>query len=400
MILARLLILPLEPFILIILALCSLVARFCPKKFDIGLGPLPLINNIYHKKVFERLGYSSETFVNQVWHVTNSFDARHDLHPLNRIPILGARINTLRVFIWSIFRYRCMIIYFNGGPIGLTKTFLLWRFEPFLLNLANVKTFVLAYGADVQVMSRSPNLVFKDTMSKDYPNHRLLHKHLADMVDLWTSYGSHTVGGCEWVDYMHHWDTLMISHFSIDTEDWTSTKINPQASSPDKPLRVFHAPNHREIKGTRHLIRAVDELRAEGVDIELVLAEKRPNHEIREIIESVDVVVDQLIIGWYAMFAIESMALNKPVICNVRSDLENLYRTVGLYNQEEVIPLIHADPLTIKDVLRNLCKDRQGLFDRGNTGRDYVMRHHSIESISKVFSTIINDLIGRPQEVH
>jgi len=386
----------LEPFIAIILLICAVFSRFTPKKIDIGLGPLPLINNIYHKKVFEKCGFTAETFVNQVWHITSKFDVRADTHFLTKIPIIGIRLNTLRFVIWSFFRYRCLVIYFNGGPLGVTSTFFLWRIEPLLFSIANIKTIVLAYGGDVQIMSRTKNLVFKDAQASDYPLHRLNHKKTIEKVDLWTSHGTHIIGGCEWVDYMHHWDTLMISHFSIDLNDWTPTECVNSTNS--KTLKVLHAPNHRKIKGTSHILTAIKELQDEGYAIELVLAEKLANHEIKELIKSVDLVIDQLIVGWYAMFAIESMSLGKPVVCNVRKDLEYLYRTVGLLNPNEEIPLIHACPLTIKSVLIDLCERKDELPSIGKRGQIYVQNHHSVEAIAKVFQKIANDILGSPEK--
>ena len=111
----------------------------------------------------------------------------------------------------------------------------------------------------------------------------------------------------------------MLAHFSIDTEVWRehSTVKRCSGDNFDPPLRVLHAPNHREIKGSRHFIQAVEELKSEGVRIDLVIAEKLPNSELQELIRSVDVVADQLIMGWYAMFAIEAMALSKPVLCYI-----------------------------------------------------------------------------------
>ena len=37
-------------------------------------------------------------------------------------------------------------------------------------------------------------------------------------IDRWTTHSDHVISGCDWVDYMHHWDTLMSAHFSIDIE--------------------------------------------------------------------------------------------------------------------------------------------------------------------------------------
>lgn len=382
-----------EPLVIIFFTICALVARFTPKKIDIGLGPLPLINNIYHKKVFIRYGYSAETFVNQVWHITNDFDVRGDTHWLARVPRIGYRLNFLRFAVCALFRYRCMLIYFDGGVLGLSNTTFLWRVEPFILALANVKTIVLAYGSDVQEMSRSPNLLFKDAMSKDYPLHKKSRHKIAGKIDLWTTYGDHVVGGCEWVDYMHHWDTLMISHFSIDETQWEKTAI----ASSRGPMRVLHAPNHRAIKGTDHVIRAVESLRDEGFDIELVLAEKCPNSEIRDLMRQCDVVVDQLIIGWYAMFAIEAMAMGKPVICNLRQDLIDLFRVTRLYDENEIIPLVQATPLTIKQTLQTLYTQRAELPDIGGQGRAYVLKHHSIGAVMNILGPIAEKILGAPK---
>jgi hypothetical protein len=212
------------------------------------------------------------------------------------------------------------------------------------------------------------------------------------MIDVWTSIANHIVGGCEWVDYMHHWDTLMIAHFSISLPD----KVNKVIESRTSPLKVLHAPNHREIKGTRHIIRAVEELRLEGFDIDLILAERVPNEEVRRLIYEADVVVDQLVIGWYAMFAIEAMSSNTPVICHLRNDLVSLYVATSLLESFDEIPIIKADSFSIKEVLKQVYLDRAILQKAAEKGRGYVERHHSVEAISLIFGKILYQLIGPP----
>lgn len=384
-----------EPIVLVFFIIAGLVARAVSKKIDVGLGPQPLINNVYHKRVFQSLGYSAETFVDQVWHITSDFDIRSDKNFLPKIPVIGYRLNQLGLALYVMFRYRMLVIYFNGGPLGIADTTILWRFEPFILKLANVKTFVLAYGADVQDMTRCPNLLFKHARCVDYPNHKFSRRRIVDKIDLWSTHGDHVFGGCEWVDYMHHWDTLMISHFSIDEDAW-QVVADSVASHSDDCLKILHAPNHRTIKGTEHVINAVSELKGEGLNIELFLAEKLNNSEIRRLINSVDLVVDQLIIGWYAMFSIEAMALGRPVVCYHRKDLEALYRANGLLGKDEVFPLIQAEVHTIKDVIRGLYFNRDQLRVIGRYGREYVVKHHSISAIAKHFGPVAKTLIGEP----
>lgn len=383
-----------EAVVLPFLCIVILAARHVNKSIDVGLGPFPLINNLYHKRALQLAGYSAETFVSQVWHITNSFDVRFDLYWLSKNFFCRKFFLNIYIFCWSILRYRSLIIYFDGGPLGQGTAFL-WRLEPYLYRWARVKVVVLPYGSDVQIMSRSPNLQFKHAMAMDYPQHGKRHSHIRTMVDIWSSAGSHIIGGCEWVDYIHHWDTLMIAHFSIPLPNL----IESSASEPFRngPLKLLHAPNHREIKGTRHVLLAVDELRAEGLDIELTMLERVPNEEVRRMILEADVIVDQLVIGWYAMFAIEAMASGKPVICHLRRDLEELYVATGLLQGFEEIPIIRADAFSFKEVVRNVYVNRDILQVSAGKGRGYIERHHSVEAISLVFSKIFAKLIGPPQ---
>jgi hypothetical protein len=50
--------------------LIALLSRLARRPIDIGLGPEPLINNIYHKKALSVFGYVAETFVDQVFYIT------------------------------------------------------------------------------------------------------------------------------------------------------------------------------------------------------------------------------------------------------------------------------------------------------------------------------------------
>lgn len=362
------------------------LSRLASRPIDVGLGPIPMINNVYHKQALQLHGYTAETFVDSLYFITEEFDRK--FIPRSRLGRLLVKATNL-TFLVALVRYRCLYLYFVGGPLG--ATLLLWRFEPRLLRMAGIRTVLMPYGADVQDLTRTPNLMFRHAMGRDYPWYRQMRRSVAAKIDLWSSLSSHVISGCDWVDYMHFWNTLMLAHFSIDLARWTSPS-QKRSPSHRRPFRVLHAPNHKAIKGTEYFVRAVDELRAEGREIELVLVQKVPNSEIRALMAEVDVVADQLIIGWYAMFAIEAMAMGKPVLCYLRGDLKQLYVDVGLVGDSE-IPLIQATPATVKDTLRDLMDHPDILDDAGRRGPEYVRRHHSTESVGRVFAAI-NRSIG------
>lgn len=372
-----------------LLVVIAIFSRFASRPIDIGLGPMPMINNVYHKMALVNKGYSVETFVNDIYFITNEFDRKF-------VPTSWVMRRLLRetnfIFLFAIFRYRCLYVYFNGGPLYATA--LLWRFEPQLYRLAGVRTVIMPYGGDVQDLLRTPNLLFRHVMGQDYPLQRHARNAIAKKIDIWSSHADHVISGCDWVDYMHFWHTLMVAHFSIDTQRWmpANRSDSPTPAYPSRPFRVLHAPNHKAIKGSDFFIQAVAELQAEGEAIELVLVQKLPNDEIRRLIDTVDVVADQLIIGWYAMFAIEAMSMGKPVLCYMRKDLEQLYVDAGLLEENE-IPLINCTPKTVKDTLRMLMREPARLNEASQRGPDYVRRHHSVESVGAVFARI-NESIG------
>lgn len=362
------------------------ISRFFNKKYQIGLGPEPLINNIYHKKALEKYGYSAETFVNDVFYITKDFDQIISIKNryLKRILQHILHID----FLFLIFRYEAIYLYFNGGPLQSSK--ILSFLEPYLLKTAHIKVVVMPYGGDVQDLSRSNNLLYKDAMTLDYPEHKLRRKRISMNIDRWTTHSDHIISGCDWVDYMHHWDTLMSAHFSIDIDSIRNKYLKERERN--KTFKILHAPNHRDIKGTNYLIGAVNRLKDEGYDIELRLLERKSNDEVLKEINNADLIVDQLIIGWYAMFAIESMALEKPVICYLREDLLDFYSQKNILSRED-IPLINATTQNIYFVIKKAYESPDMLQKASKKGPDFVNDMHSIKSVGMVFSNI-NESIG------
>ena len=107
---------------------------------------------------------------------------------------------------------------------------------------------------------------------------------------------------------------------------------------------------------------------------------------------NVDVVVDQLVVGWYGMFAVEAMALGKPVLCNIDKNLENLFIFEGIIKKNN-LPVIKCNYDNIKETLKQLIGKKQRLNDIGEKSRSFVMKYHSLNKMGEVFDQI-NKKIG------
>jgi glycosyltransferase involved in cell wall biosynthesis len=143
---------------------------------------------------------------------------------------------------------------------------------------------------------------------------------------------------------------------------------------PDRALPlVVHAPSHRGKKGTEHVIAA-----CEGLPVELELVEGLRHEEARRRYEAADIVVDQLNAGWYGLFAIEAMALGKPVVTFLHE--EAVRRSAEAFGIE--VPIVSATKETLHDVLARLAADPDERRRLGAAGRAYVERVHDIERIA------------------
>lgn len=185
-----------------------------------------------------------------------------------------------------------------------------------------------------------------------------------------------------------------VPYAHVDTRDW-----QPPAPSPnrERPL-VLHAPTSRELKGTRFLLDAVSRLQSEGLVFEFRLVEGVTQAEARTLYERADLIVDQLLIGWYGGLAIEAMALERPVVAYLRQ--EDLAFVPAEMRAE--IPVIEAQPATIYEVLRELLTMRFGeLPSIGRRGREFVGRWHDplriAETLVADYEAAVADLRRTPR---
>jgi glycosyltransferase involved in cell wall biosynthesis len=154
----------------------------------------------------------------------------------------------------------------------------------------------------------------------------------------------------------------------VDASAWTVARPADAARQvrPDGWV-VAHAPSNRDIKGTRHIEAAVAALQAEGLPVRLKLLEGLSHDDLRRECSEADVVVDQVLVGWYGVFTLEMLAMGKPVVVYLRPDLRQAARDV---------PVATADPTTLRDVLCDLLLSPARRLELASRGPAYVGAQH------------------------
>jgi len=136
---------------------------------------------------------------------------------------------------------------------------------------------------------------------------------------------------------------------------------------------ILHAPSSRRRKGTEHVIAAV-----EGLDADLEIVEGLPHDQAFERFKRADIVVDQLNAGWYGLFAIECMALGKPVVTFLHE--EAVRGTEEAFGTR--VPIVSATAETLRERLRPLVADTAERRRVGAASRAYVELVHDQERVT------------------
>ena len=163
-----------------------------------------------------------------------------------------------------------------------------------------------------------------------------------------------------------------LPYTNINPDSWKSLDTN--RNKKNNETTIVHAPTDRSVKGTKYIVDAIDKLKREGLKFNFILVENMTREKAKKIYMKSDILVDQLLAGWYGGLAVELMALGKPVIAYIRN--EDLKFVPEQMRKE--LPVINATPQTIYLVLKEYITTKKNKLESiGRRGRRYVKRWHN-----------------------
>ena len=354
-------------------------------------GSTPIITIVAKSRAERLLGVEAHSLVYSTYHLTDQFDI--NLSRWMRGPLkLVVPYVTLA---WACLRYQRFHFFYDRGLLPQIVPGQFNVDELFLLRSLGKQMFFYAYGADVRTQVRTRALgpvqlcggcplpgkyCVCDDLRGSENYHRI--RHFATMCFSMGDMLEYTPGSR---NNLFYWP--------IDLQRDGGARYRPQFPDGDasRPLRIVHAPNHRHFKGTRYLLDAVERLKQEGVAIELVLVEKKPNAEALEIYRTADVVFDQCVAGYHGYFALEALAMGKPVLVYIRKP--HAYLPAA-----DECPFINTQPDRLVDDLRRLAAERDSLAELGRRGREYIERHFSLPAFAKRLGLVYQELADGPRQ--
>lgn len=155
------------------------------------------------------------------------------------------------------------------------------------------------------------------------------------------------------------------------------------------PLRVLHAPSARKLKGTERFLAAMETLKARGIGVEPVLAERMPHRELLDLARTCHLACDQFLSGWYGGFAVEMMALGLPVMAWIDPAQ---WRIAGL----PACPLLSAPAGGIADAIAGLAADPARLARAATEGRAFALTVHDPRRLAARVASRYRAALSRP----
>ncbi|TMJ14737.1 MAG: glycosyltransferase [Alphaproteobacteria bacterium] len=353
-------------------------------------GSTPIIGNKYWSAAVAETGRESVTIMSTLYAINQRDDFDRffeDFAPRGLPHSLRFALGGCLALIHVLRHARVLHTSFDGFALTLTA---FWRLEALLFRLAGIKVVVLSYGGDGYVTSRVVDTSLRYGILACYPRLARLDASIAKRVTYWSERADIVLVGLM-IDGMPRWDVTTNQIFIMDTRAWRGKPAYSDRDGTNGTVRVLHSPNHRDAKGTEFLIDAVERLRSEGLDVELVLLEKVPNERVKSLMQEVDILAEQFISTGYGISGIEGLASGLPVMANLEHEAyTRVFRRYGFLDE---CPILSTSPENMVRNLRILVTRPDLRRVLGQASRQYAEKYHSFAAAQYMFEAIYDRIL-------
>ncbi len=168
-------------------------------------------------------------------------------------------------------------------------------------------------------------------------------------------------------------------YFRINFEDFEPSYPRVETKRPI----IVHSPSALIAKGSNIILSIIERIQ-KIYDFEFIIIHKKPRAEVLEILKRADIFIDQIILGTYAMAAMEAMAYGKPTLCYIMPQVFSN----GLTSE---CPVVNVNPDTIEQKLVDLILNPQMRHEIGMASRAYIEKYHNDKTIANQLLEIYSE---------
>lgn len=172
-----------------------------------------------------------------------------------------------------------------------------------------------------------------------------------------------------------------LPYATITVNDYEYTLPNTNGK-----ITIIHAPSDESIKGTALIKEAVDLLK-NIYDIDFILVKGKTHDEAMEIYKKADIAIDQVLCGWYGAFAVELMAMGKPVMCYIReNDLKYIPEKM-----KQDLPILRIQPDNLYNDIKQIIDKRSDWISWSKASIEFAKKWHDPNKIAQAMIECYKD---------
>lgn len=376
------------------------------------------VNPAYHysftlRDALRKLGWKADVYKNAIYPEQLLFSddviREEDIAGNQRHPIMRS-LGRLWFFLRRILSYRYFLVYGDAEVFPITrnprsrivKLLTAHARSPELrvLKLLGKKVLFFPNGCHQELLKRDfslhengnmcRNCVLPEAVCNDVENQRVF--------DLVNRYHDFVIANTP-MDSPSLPQKRQIRFLSFDLEQFKPNIAVPerQRLPATQKLRVLHSfvdqgrqVGEKNVKGSPFVLRAIRRLEAEGFPVDYLYINNVPARDMRFLQVQADIVVDQLIYGWWGSTAVECMALGKPVVCYLTPSIKQ--RFFEAFPEYQELPIVEANPASIYETLKRLVVDPQYRQAKGRDARAFAERHFDARRNAGEFASLLQGL--------
>lgn len=160
----------------------------------------------------------------------------------------------------------------------------------------------------------------------------------------------------------------------------------PENKKNKTKLIILHAPSNPEVKGTEYIQKTFKKLSKKYPQHQFLIPGRVPFEELQDLIARSDIIIDQLLVGWYGGIAVEAMALGKVVM----SFMNPPYFAFVPFAKE--IPVFNTNIWTFEKDLENILNLADLRTKLAGEGYKFAKKYHSSEKIATQYLEVYKKL--------
>ena len=153
-----------------------------------------------------------------------------------------------------------------------------------------------------------------------------------------------------------------------------------------KKIKIVHSPTSRDFKGSKYILDALNILQDKYAHVEVSIIENLPHTQALELYKESDLVIDQVLIGWYGAFGVEVMKMGKPLAVYIREDdLKFIPLDMA---QDLMETVINITPFNIVEKLSLYIENENLLEDKAKAGLEYSNKWHNPMYVAGIVQSV------------